>query len=90
MVITPEAGRTKLERDSENRTKAIEKKESFRWLEGMRAAHEVAEACPQTTCVCIADSDADIYELFCEPRSTLRGELWKSACKMSARRREKC
>ena len=67
--------RTKLERDRENRTKAIEKKESFRWIEGMRAAHEVAEACPRTTCVCIADSDADVYELFCEPRSTFRGEL---------------
>ena len=34
--------RTKLERDRENRTKAIEKKESFRWIEGMRAAREVA------------------------------------------------
>jgi hypothetical protein len=67
--------RTKLERDRENRTKAIEKKESFRWIEGMRAAREVAEACPRTTCVCIADSDADVYELFCEPRSTSGGEM---------------
>ena len=28
-----------------------------------------------TTCVCIADSDADVYELFCESRSTSRGEV---------------
>ena len=41
----------------------------------MRAAREVAEACPSTTCVCIADSDADVYELFCEPRSTSQGEM---------------
>ena len=67
--------RTKLERDRENRWKTIEKKESFRWIEGMRAAREVAEACPSTTCVCIADSDADVYELFCEPRSISRGEV---------------
>ena len=31
---------------------------------------EVAKACLQTTCVCIGDSDADVYELFCESRST--------------------
>lgn len=67
--------RTKYERDRENRTKPIEQKESFRWIEGMRAAREVAEACPGTTCICIGDSDADVYELFCEPRSTSQGEM---------------
>ena len=41
----------------------------------MRAAREVAETCPQTTCVCIADSDADVYELFCESQAASRGEL---------------
>ena len=67
--------RTKQEKDSENRKIPIEKKESFRWIEGMRAAREVAEACPTTTCVCIGDSDADIYELYCECRSTSQGEV---------------
>ena len=67
--------RTKKERDDWYRKTPIEGKESFRWLEGMRAARDVAEACPRTTCVCIADSDADVYELFCEPRSTSRGEV---------------
>jgi hypothetical protein len=67
--------RTKNERDLWHRTTPIEGKESFRWIEGMRAAREVAEACPQTTCVCIADSDADVYELFCESRSTSRREV---------------
>lgn len=47
----------------------IEQKESLRWLEGLRAAREVAAACPQTVCVCVGDSECDIYELFSEPRS---------------------
>ncbi|MDP6059775.1 MAG: IS4 family transposase, partial [Pirellulaceae bacterium] len=67
--------RTKKERDDWHRKTPIEGKESFRWIEGMRAARDVAEACPRTTCVCIADSDADVYELFCESRSTSRGEM---------------
>ena len=67
--------RTKLEKDRENRKTPIEYKESFRWIEGMRAAREVAEACPTTTCICIADSDADVYELYCESRSTSQGEV---------------
>jgi hypothetical protein len=46
----------------------IEDKESFRWLEGMRKAREAAEECSETTCVCVADSEADIYEVFAEPR----------------------
>ena len=67
--------RTKKERDDWHRKTPIEGKESFRWIEGMRAARDVAEACPRTTCVCIADSDADVYELFCESRSTSQGEV---------------
>jgi len=47
----------------------IEDKESMKWIEGFRAAREVAAACPNTTCVCVGDSEADIYELFSEPRS---------------------
>ena len=55
---------------------SIEEKESVRWLEGVRAARSVAEACPETECICVADSEADIYELFAEPRRTsTSGEL---------------
>ena len=46
----------------------IEEKESYRWLQGLRQAREVAGQCPNTTCVCVGDSEADIYELFAEPR----------------------
>ncbi|MDC0935624.1 IS4 family transposase [Pirellulales bacterium] len=64
------------EKDVQRRKTPIEEKESMRWLEGMRAARETAESCPQTQCVCVADSEADIYELFAEPRNTdCQGEL---------------
>ena len=46
----------------------IEDKESIRWLEGLRAALSTAKACPQTQCICVADSEADIYEMFIEDR----------------------
>ncbi|QEG35970.1 IS4 family transposase [Bythopirellula goksoeyrii] len=61
----------------------IEEKETYRWIEGLRAAREVADTCPQTICVCIADSEADVYELYCEPRTTSSGEvhLLVRACK---------
>ena len=66
---------TKNQSDQWLRKTPIEKKESFRWIEGMRAARDVAKACPQTPCVSIADSDADVYELFCEPRTASQGEI---------------
>jgi hypothetical protein len=46
----------------------LEEKESLRWIEGLQQAREVAQAVPQTQCICIGDSEADIYELFAEPR----------------------
>lgn len=52
------------------RTTPIEEKESFRWLQGLRQARQTAQHVPQTTCVCVGDSEADIYELFAEPRGT--------------------
>lgn len=58
------------EKQKQRRTTPIEEKESIRWVEGVQAARVVAKACPQTECVCVADSEADIYELFAEPRTT--------------------
>lgn len=46
----------------------IEEKESMRWLTGLREARQIAQELPAVQCVCIADSEADIYELFAEPR----------------------
>jgi Transposase DNA-binding/Transposase Tn5 dimerisation domain len=59
------------ERRRWRRTAPIEAKESFCWLEGLRAARQVAQQVPQTTCVCLADSEADIYELFAEERGNI-------------------
>jgi hypothetical protein len=46
----------------------IEDKESLRWLTGLRRAREVAGQVAGVRCVYVADSEADIYELFAEPR----------------------
>jgi Transposase DNA-binding/Transposase Tn5 dimerisation domain len=41
----------------------IEAKESERWLRGLEAAQRLAENCPATRCLTVADSEADIFEL---------------------------
>ena len=46
----------------------IEEKESFRWLEGYRQTIGLAKRTPQTLCVCVGDSESDIFEVFAEPR----------------------
>jgi hypothetical protein len=61
---------TSAEKSKKRKQTPIEDKESLRWIEGLRAAREVAQQCPETTCVCMGDSEADIYELFSEPRVT--------------------
>ena len=48
----------------------IEEKESLRWVEGLRVSRDIASEFPHTTCVCVCDSEGDIYELFSEPRET--------------------
>ena len=67
---------TKAEKERKKKQTPIEEKEILRWIEGLRAARDVAATCPQTTCVCVGDSGSDIYELFSEPRSTKQGEVY--------------
>lgn len=52
----------------QRRVTPIEEKESYRWLQGLRQARELAQESSGVTCVCVGDSEADIYELFDEPR----------------------
>lgn len=42
----------------------IEDKESFRWLTGFRIASQLVEECPGTQIVSVADSEADIDDIF--------------------------
>lgn len=55
---------------AERRAKAIEDKESVRWLEGYRQACRVAHEAPETLIVCVSDSEGDIYECFLEGQAT--------------------
>jgi hypothetical protein len=51
---------------AERRAKSIEEKESIRWLEGYRAACQVAQEASSTHIVSLADSEGDIYEYLLE------------------------
>ena len=56
----------------------IEEKESYRWIESLRAVHEAAPS--ETTVVTVADREADIFEVFAEARPG-NGELLIRACR---------
>jgi hypothetical protein len=65
--------RTKVEKEKQRTHKPIEQKESMRWLDGQRSVREAAGRLPDTQCISIADSEADIYELLAEPREAANG-----------------
>lgn len=46
----------------------LEEKETFRWLEGYRETIKLADRNEKTVCVCIGDSESDIFEVFAEKR----------------------
>ena len=54
----------------------IEEKESYRWVDTLRRASEEAQRCPSTQLVCVADSEADIYELLAEATTEPRRVDW--------------
>jgi Transposase DNA-binding/Transposase Tn5 dimerisation domain len=56
------------EKSRKRKQKPIEEKESLRWLTGLREARKLAQEMPEVQCICVADSEADIFELFAEPR----------------------
>ena len=59
---TPES----LGKSQQRKKLPIEQKESFRWLTGYRLASDLARDCPDTQVVSVADSEADIYDIFME------------------------
>lgn len=62
---TPESLEEDKKEKRRRRTRTpIEEKESFRWLEGYRNACQLKAECPDTQVVSLADSEADIYDIF--------------------------
>jgi Transposase DNA-binding/Transposase Tn5 dimerisation domain len=56
--------RPELGRKATRHQRPLEEKESYRWLEGYRAACAVARQCPQTQIIAVGDRESDIYELY--------------------------
>ena len=71
---------TAAEKREQRKQTPIEEKESFRWLTGLREAREIAQVLPTVQCVCVADSEADIYEVFAEPRGEYPVDWLIRAC----------
>lgn len=67
----------------------IEEKESYRWVETLRRTAEEARPCPSTQVICLADSEADIYELLAEGTVHSRRVDWiVRACQNRALQRK--
>lgn len=54
----------------------IEQKESYRWVVALREAEALARRHPHTQIVCVADSEADIYELLAEAAAESQSVDW--------------
>jgi hypothetical protein len=54
----------------------IEEKESHRWVVTLQQAREEAQHCPDTQFICVADSEADIYEVLVEGMREPRPSDW--------------
>lgn len=52
-----------------HKKRAIDDKESIKWLESVEALAVAREAAPQTTFVSVGDREADVYELFAMERA---------------------
>ena len=77
------------EKSRKRKQTPIEEKESLRWLTGLREARKMAQELPEVQCVCVADSEADIYELFAEPRGEQPVHWLIRACQDRAFRRSR-
>lgn len=61
---------------AERAAKPIEGKESHRWVRTLQQAQVEAEHCPSTQLICVADSEADIYELVVQAMNEPRRCDW--------------
>jgi hypothetical protein len=62
-----------LGKTDQRRKLPLAEKESRRWLTGYQLACEVAGQCPQTQTVSVADSEADMYDIFVQHREAAPG-----------------
>jgi hypothetical protein len=53
----------------DHKQRAIEEKESYKWLRSLEAVEAARKACPSTHFVSVGDREADIYDLFVAQRS---------------------
>jgi hypothetical protein len=67
---------TAVQKNTKRKHTAIEDKESYRWVKALRHANDVAVHVPGVSCVYVADSEADIYEIFVEPTSPTASMDW--------------
>lgn len=66
---------SKAEKNKKRKQTPIEEKESYRWIEGLRCAERTAAVCLETTCVCVGDSESDIYDIFAAAVQTKQPNL---------------
>jgi hypothetical protein len=59
-------GMPRREKEQKRKQACFEEKESYRWLEMQQNAEQIARANPQTEIIMLADSEADVGELFCD------------------------
>jgi len=67
---------SKSEREAKRKHTPIEEKESQRWIDTLQQADEQADRAPDTRFVCVADSEADIYELLADAQSESSQVEW--------------
>ena len=53
----------------DHKTRPISEKESYKWLLGVEAASAARRACPDTQIVVVCDAEADLFDLFVQPRA---------------------
>ena len=79
----------KSERAAKRKQTPIEDKESQRWIDMLRRSREAARGVPETRVICVADSEADIYELLVESQAKPREVDWiVRACQNRALEKE--
>jgi hypothetical protein len=64
-----EPATSQAQREQKRKHTPIEEKESLRWLDAYRQANQEALALESTQLVCVADSEADVYELLEEAQA---------------------